>query len=369
MEHDITLPLAVRTDLALEAHDYARAALGKSVPGVTIDTERDDGITVTRVSVTDETGARAIGKQPGTYVTLEVPGLRRQDTPLRHRVAGRLAQELEGFFDRLGLGPQSSVLVIGLGNAQVTPDALGPLVVENLLVTRHLFELAPEQVAHGYRPVSALAPGVLGTTGIETSDIVLAICRYVRPDAVIVVDALAARALERVNTTIQIADTGIQPGSGVGNKRKPLDRTALGVPVLAIGVPTVVDAATIAYDAIDYVLAHLRAQLTEARENRPARRLVPGARRYAPDPRRIEEARGERDPELEASLFGAVGALKPEEKRALIAEVLQPLGQNLIVTPKEVDAFIGGMANVLATGLNMALHEAVDGANAAAYTY
>lgn len=324
----------VRTDLALEAKERAESQSGGSIPGVWTETEREGGITVTRMEIQTEQGAQAIGKMQGHYVTLEVPELRRGDSELQNRVATTFAREFEAFLARIGVGPQTSVMVVGLGNGKVTPDALGPIVVDNLMVTRQFFELMPDQVGEGYRSVSAIAPGVLGTTGIESSDIVLGAVQQAKPELVIAIDALAARSLERVNTTIQIADTGIHPGSGIGNKRKGLTRATLGVPVLAIGVPTVLYASTIVNDAMDMVLAHMK--------------------KHTPDT----------DP-----LFGVFGTMAGQERLQLVKEVLQPIGHDLLVTPKEIDDFIEDLGNIVASGLNAAMHQAIDTDNVAAYTH
>ena len=159
--------------------------------------------------------------------------------------------------------------IVGLGNWNVTADALGPFVVKHIMVTRHLFELMPEQVEEGYRPVSAVSPGVLGITGIETSEIVHGIVEKTRPDLVIAIDSLASRALTRVNTTIQVADSGINPGAGVGNRRKALTKETLGVPVIAVGVPTVVDAVTIVYDTLNLALAYLKREMGKEKTGHP----------------------------------------------------------------------------------------------------
>ena len=156
---------------------------------------------------------------------------------------------------------------------ECNPRCLGPLAVENLLITRHLFKLQPENVQEGFRPVSALAPGVMGITGIETSEIIIGVVEQSKPDFVIAIDALAARSIERVNTTIQISDTGIHPGSGVGNKRKELSQETLGIPVIAIGIPTVVDAVSITSDTIDFILKHIGREIKEG--DKPSRSLVP----------------------------------------------------------------------------------------------
>lgn len=356
-------PYAIRTDLAVEAREMAQQRRGKEsdIPGVRIKEYEEGGITVSWITIDNKQGGQELGKQPGTYLTLEVPGLRSQDTELQHRVAGKFAAEFERYLQKIGIDSEAKVLLIGLGNWRVTADALGPTVVNNILVTRHLFELMPDQIDEGYRPVSAISPGVLGTTGIETGEIVLSLVERTHPDLVIAVDSLASRALERVYTTIQMADTGIRPGSGIGNKRKALTKETLGVPVISIGVPTVVDAVTIAHDAIDYVLANVNREMTQKRPTHP---LDPLNRPS------IKELQSQNvAPETRSKMMGMIGTLSDQEKRQLIHEVLQPLGQNLIVTPKEVDTFIEDIGNVIANGLNSALHEAVDLKNVEAYTH
>lgn len=324
----------VRTDLALEAKEMAEKPGGAPIPGIESTTTEDNGITVTQLHVQNEQGSQAIGKMIGQYVTIEVPGLRNQDTELQDRVATQFAKHFEAFLERLSIGKMSSVLIVGLGNWNVTPDALGPLVVENTMVTRHYFELMPDQVAPGYRPVSSVAPGVLGITGIESSEIVQGIVDRSKPDLIIAIDALASKALERVNTTIQIADTGIHPGSGIGNKRRGLTKEILGVPVIAIGVPTVVYASTIVNNTFEMMREHLESQNGNTNQ-----------------------------------IFGLMNQMQENERLQLVKEVLNPIGHDLLVTPKEVDQFIEDIANIIASGLNAALHEAVNTENVAAYTH
>jgi spore protease len=325
---------SVRTDLALEAKELAAKRTGGHIPGVQSETIEDSDMTITKMDVTTDEGAQAIGKLKGHYVTIEVPRLRQTDSDLQDRVATRFAQEFAAFLQKIGIGKEAKVLIIGLGNWNVTPDALGPLVVENVMVTRHYFELVPEQVSPGYRQVSAVAPGVLGTTGIETSEIVHGIVQNTKPDLVIAIDALASRALERVNTTIQIADTGIHPGSGVGNKRKGITKEYLGVPVIAIGVPTVVYASTIVNSTMDMMIEHFKSQTEQT-----------------------------------SQIFGMLESMEENERLQLVREVLDPVGHNLLVTPKDIDQFIEDIANIIASGLNAALHEAIDQNNVAAYTH
>lgn len=333
MDLDLS-PYSVRTDLALEAKELASSRHGDTIPGVHTETVEDDDMVITKMHIENEQGSRAVGKLIGNYITLEIPRLREKDSDLQDKVATRLAQEFSTFLQRIGISKDAKVLIIGLGNYNVTPDALGPLVVENVMVTRHFFELMPDQVSPGYRQVSAVAPGVLGTTGIETSEIVQGIVERSKPDLVIAIDALASRALERVNTTIQIADTGIHPGSGVGNKRKGLTREFLGVPVIAIGVPTVVYASTIVNSTMDMMIDHFKQQTTNT-----------------------------------SQIFGLLDGMNENERLQLVKEVLDPVGHNLLVTPKDIDQFIEDMANIIASGLNAALHDAIDQDNVAAYTH
>ncbi|SDC71052.1 spore protease [Paenibacillus sp. UNCCL117] len=324
---------SVRTDLALEAHDLASAS-GTAIPGVQMSKREEQGIRISLIDITSQEGSQAIGKLPGHYMTMDVPDLRKKDSELQDRVATVFAQEFEKFLIKLNVPANASVLIIGLGNWNVTPDALGPMVVENVMVTRHYFELMPGEVSPGYRPVSSVAPGVLGTTGIETSDIVQGIVERSKPDLVIAIDALASLSLERVNTTIQIADTGIHPGSGIGNKRKGLTLDSLGVPVIAIGVPTVVYASTIVNNAFDMMHAHFARQTSNT-----------------------------------GQILGLMDTMVEQERLELVREVLNPLGHDLLVTPKEIDQFIEDIANIIASGLNAALHQAVDVNNVSAYTH
>ncbi|MCP8967184.1 GPR endopeptidase [Ectobacillus ponti] len=359
---------AVRTDLAIEAHqmlmDQQEAENASAIPGVHLQEREEDDITITRVKI-DEEAAPSMGKKAGNYLTIEVQGIRQQDTELQAKVEKIFAREFAQFVEDMGISKEASCLIVGLGNWNVTPDALGPIVVENVLVTRHLFELQPERVEGGFRPVSALRPGVMGITGIETSDIIYGVIEKTKPDFVIAIDALAARSIQRVNSTIQISDTGIHPGSGIGNKRKELSKESLGIPVIAIGVPTVVDAVSITSDTIDFILKHFGRELREG--DKPARSLLPAGFSFGQRKKLTEDDLP--DEKQRSTFMGIVGTLEDAEKRKLIHEVLSPLGHNLMVTPKEVDAFIEDMANILASGLNAALHPQVDQDNTGAYTH
>jgi len=213
IREDYRVERNIRTDLVLEAHELLKENEFKNErrepPGVDVENDGTEDIRITRVRVTSPTGEAAIGKPMGNYITLEVPRLKENDQELYEETCKALAKELTRV---LSLKDDSTILVIGLGNWNVTPDALGPKVVSRLMVTRHLLEYVPDQVDEGVRPVCAVSPGVLGITGIETGEIVRGIVDRVKPDVVIAIDALASRKMERVNTTIQIADTGISPG-------------------------------------------------------------------------------------------------------------------------------------------------------------
>ncbi|WP_108669588.1 GPR endopeptidase [Peribacillus acanthi] len=361
---------SIRTDLALEANEMAIAERGvtstenlSKIEGVIIKEKEVDDIKVSLVEITEE-GEKAIGKKRGSYITIEVQGIRNQNTDIQQRVEKVFAEEFAYFLKKLNLTKDSSCLVVGLGNWNVTPDALGPSVIENLLITRHMFELEPTQVEEGFRPVSGISPGVMGLTGIETSDIIHGVIEKTKPDFVIAIDALAARSLQRVNSTIQISDTGIHPGSGVGNKRKELSKETLGIPVIAIGVPTVVDAVSITSDTIDFILKHFGKEMKEG--NRPSRSLAPAGFNFGKRKQLTDEDLPEE--EHRKTFLGMIGTLPDEEKRKLIYEVLSPIGHNLMVTPKEVDVFIEDTANLIANGLNAALHEAVNQDNTGFYT-
>ena len=228
---------ATRTDLALEQSELWHRDAGEAaqLPGVRVRASEHRGIRTTWVEVLDEQGSRALGKPVGSYVTLELGDLGLGGAAALTRAGRALAEALGSMMGLDGLAP---VLVVGLGNEDVTPDALGPLVLRRLLITRHLQDGA----LHGLRPVSALQPGVLGSTGMESLEIVQSVVEKTRPSALIAVDALAARSPERLCTTVQLTDTGITPGSGVGSRRLRLNREQLGIPVFAVGSPTVIDA-------------------------------------------------------------------------------------------------------------------------------
>ena len=238
-----------RTDLALEAKELWEESARETgvLRGVEAWSETREGFPIETVHILDQRGERALGKPAGRYVTLTMDGLLRREEDAFPRAARAVGRELGQLLDRSA--PGGLALVVGLGNRAITPDAVGPKVHEHTLVTRHLVEGLPEHFG-SLRPVASLSAGVLGTTGMESGELVQAVCRDLKPACVIAVDALASRSLERLCRTVQLSDTGIAPGSGVGNYRQALDRETLGVPVLAVGVPTVVEASTLAADLL-----------------------------------------------------------------------------------------------------------------------
>ena len=245
----------MRTDLALEARESIRDA-DTELRGVRVEEyyHEEEDIRVTKVTIDTKNAAKAMGKPMGIYVTMEAPAMVEPDEDYHREISGRLAEEILELLP--GAEKEQSILVVGLGNREVTADALGPQVVDNLFITRHIVK---EYGTAAYNcskmnQISALEPGVMAKTGMETAEIVKGVVEQTRPDALIVIDALAARSVRRLNRTVQITNTGIQPGSGVGNHRNALTQESLGVPVIAIGIPTVVDAATIVMDALEKLL-------------------------------------------------------------------------------------------------------------------
>lgn len=366
MKGDLNLEkYQVRTDLAVEAHELTTEKNQQpSIEGIVIKENNIEGIKMTTMDISEE-GAEKVGKKAGHYLTFEMQGIRKRDSELQDKVEEVFAKQFAEFIRSLDISKEASCLIVGLGNWNVTPDALGPVAVEKILITKHLFDLSPENVSEGFRPVSAISPGVMGVTGIETSDIINGVIEKTKPDFVVAIDALASRSIERVNTTIQISDTGIHPGSGVGNNRKELSYETLGIPVIAIGCPTVVDAVTITSDTIDFILKHFGHEIRT--KNKPSKALTPSGMTFGEKRELTDEDLP--DENQRKTFMGIVGSLNEDEKRKLIREVLAPLGHNLMVTPKEVDDYIEDMANVIAGGLNASLHGEVNQQNISAYTH
>ncbi|OPY57366.1 MAG: Germination protease precursor [Pelotomaculum sp. PtaU1.Bin035] len=317
MQLDFYKAFSINVDLAIEAHDLARGQTGREIPGVIVDREKYENSSVTIVKVIEEQAEQLMGKPRGNYITIEAPVLRENNRLAQQEVAEVLAKKLTSLFN---LPESANILLVGMGNWNATPDALGPRVIDQSMVTRHLFKYAPEELSDGMRPVSAIAPGVLGITGIETAEIIKGVVEKIQPELIIVVDSLAAGSVDRIATTIQIADTGISPGSGIGNKRAGVNRESMGVPVIAIGVPTVVHAAVIAQVTVEQFLEQLKT-----------------------------------NPVLEQIYKN----LRPDFTQQVINQVLQPFAGNLMVTPKEIDALILNISKIVAGGISMALHPSI----------
>ena len=315
----------IRTDLAVEAKEIYESENKNSknkIPGVVVKEYTESEIKVTDVTILDETGEKAMGKPKGTYTTIDMPKFTHYDSGIMENVSRVLSKSITNITN---LDDSMTALVVGLGNWNITPDAVGPKVISKLMITRHLKQLVPDSIDEGVRPVCAIAPGVLGITGIETGEIIRAIADKIKPNLIICIDALASRKMERVNSTIQIGNTGISPGSGVGNKRMEISEKTLGVPVIAIGVPTVVDAATMANDTIDLVIEEL-----------------------------VKQSR------QDSEFYNMLKNIDKEEKQRLIQEVLNPYVGGLMVTPKDIDMVIDSVSKIIATGINLALQPALE---------
>ena len=313
----------IRTDLALEEKDRFESDQVE-VQGVVLEEEYDKEreIRVTTVRIETENGAKTMGKPVGTYLTIEAPNLSSPDEGIHREVSEELAKYLIEVMKKII--PESEhdkeVLVIGLGNRQATPDALGPYVADNLNITRHIVKEYGKYAALEEMNcvVSAIVPGVMAQTGMETAEIIKGVVRETKPDLLIVIDALAARNSRRLNRTIQIADTGINPGSGVGNYRNAITKETIGVPVIAIGVPTVVDAVTIVSDTMENLLSAL-----ETSESLKGVGLV-------------------------------LGGYSEAEKYELIKELIAPNLNSMFMTPKDIDETVKRLSYTISEGLNLA---------------
>ncbi len=323
----------IRTDLAIDQIEE------KSVlKGVKHNTEIIDDIKVTTVKLDEEND---LNKKKGEYITLEFEDV--TDYENRDKVTNVLTEILKKI---LNLNNDSFGLVVGLGNDKSTPDSLGPLVVRDIIVTNHLYIL--NELSDNYKRLSAINPGVMGETGIETSDIIESVVKKIKPSFLIVIDALASKSIERLNKTIQITDTGIHPGSGVGNKRKEISFETLGIPVIAIGVPTVVDATVIVSDTINFIYKNYA--FNKEYMNKPKSKLTFNNINYLK--KELKE-----DKKDKQELLGLVGTLNDEELQMLLYEVLNPIGYNLMVTPKEIDFVIEKLSNVISNSINNSIHD------------
>mgnify|MGYP000843777959 FL=1 len=339
MKHEIDLKnYQIRTDLIVEQV--------RDENNVSTKVYDENGIKITTVEV-DKNMSEQINKKVGDYVTIEFDDV--TDSHNQEIVKKIFSEQLSEIIKKTKIKDSDKCLIIGLGNDKSTPDSLGPLTIDKVLVTNHLFMYG--QVEEGFRSVSAIIPGVTGTTGIETSDLIKSVVDGIKPDFLIMIDALASQALDRVNKTIQISNTGIHPGSGVGNSRKEISKDTTGIPVIAIGIPTVVDAVTVVSDTINYMQKHYAFHKKFIKN--PLSKLVSFTQ--------INYLKKEVDIEKEdkINLLGIVGSLNEMEIKQLILEVLTPIGYNLMVTPKEVDFIVEKLATILGEGINISLHEKI----------
>ena len=339
MKHEIDLKnYQIRTDLIVEQVTDEN--------NVSTKVYDENGIKITTVKV-DKNMSEQINKKVGDYVTIEFDDV--TDSHNQEIVKKIFSEQLSEIIKKTKIKDSDKCLIIGLGNDKSTPDSLGPLTIDKVLVTNHLFMYG--QVEEGFRSVSAIIPGVTGTTGIETSDLIKSVVDGIKPDFLIMIDALASQALDRVNKTIQISNTGIHPGSGVGNSRKEISKDTTGIPVIAIGIPTVVDAVTVVSDTINYMQKHYAFHKKFIKN--PLSKLVSSTQ--------INYLKKEVDIEKEdkINLLGIVGSLNEMEIKQLILEVLTPIGYNLMVTPKEVDFIVEKLATILGEGINISLHEKI----------
>ena len=300
-----------RTDLADERRDLYKKAnkMEKDIDGIDAKNEEiSDKIKVTRVKITNEKGEKAIGKPAGDYITIDIQKINYLTDEEKEKAVEILGNELKKLIEEK-VQYKEDVLIVGLGNEEVTPDALGPDVIKKVEVTRHIIQYMPQYIDENTRPVSAIAPGVLGTTGIETLEIIKGVVNNIKPKLLIVIDALASRSIDRISSTIQLSNTGIVPGAGVGNTRKEISVNTLGIPVIAIGIPTVVETAVVVNDALDIFIEKLQ---EEAKSN------------------------------------DYLNELKEKDNYEEIKEVLLPKDYNFVVTPKEIDELVLSMAEIVA---------------------
>ncbi len=316
------------TDLAVEAKDMAVQRTGSEIRGVSVNEERKEYSVVTRIKVLNEEAAKSIGKPVGEYITVEAQGMSTNNREIHNKLSGIIAEELEQLieFDQLKKDP--TIFVVGLGNWNATPDALGPKVIHYMMITRHLYDEVPPELKQGLRSVCALAPGVMGITGVQTAEIIRGVVDRVHPDLIIAIDALAARNVSRLGTTIQMSNTGIHPGSGLGKKRTGITEEMMGIPVIAIGIPTVVHASTIASDAIDKLFS---------------------------------------SPEFGGTAVQGYQKIDGKFKNRIINEILRPFLGSLVVTPKGIDELIQDMSRCVAGGINIALHPEITVDNISLY--
>jgi len=309
--------LDFRTDMADERENiYKQTNNLDNIPG--IETEKkviDDNIYTTTVKITNEEGENALKKPIGTYITIDIKKIKLATNEILEKAITTITNSLKEIINS-HCNPKDEILIVGLGNQFMTPDSLGPKVVSEIEITKHFLKYTPQYVIEGTRSVCAIAPGVLGTTGIETSEIIKSIVDKIKPKMLIVIDSLASKSIERISSSIQISDTGIVPGGGVGNAREELSYSTMGIPVIAIGVPMVVESAILVNDCLDLFISKLQ---EEAKSN------------------------------------SYLNELKQKDNYEIIKESLNPTDYNMIVTPKEIDDLIDIMKNIIAKSINFAV--------------
>ncbi|MBO5375818.1 MAG: GPR endopeptidase [Bacilli bacterium] len=339
MGHEIDLSyFDIRCDLISDTLE------NKKIKEIKIKKKNHKSIKIEEV-VINSSVSKEINKKPGIYTTIYFEDI--TDYSNRNEVINVLSNELKKILKRKKL-INKKVLVVGLGNSLSTPDALGPKTIENIIVTRHLFNLKEVDVEEGFSNVSVFTPGVYASTGIESFDSLKGIINETHPDYIIVIDSLAASSIEKINKIIQITDSGIEPGSGIGNNRKEISLNSLNIPVIAIGIPTVVDAATIVKDTINFLIEKISYNIVNL--NNPKEKLInPNLINYLNNGYNL-------DKEEKKKYLGLLGDLDDEEIKSLFLEVLSPIGYNFMVTPKEVDFLIDKLSIILSKSINKVLH-------------
>ncbi len=338
MKHTIDLKkYELRTDLVDETINKHK------IDGL-IKEETIDNVKVSTIKI-DDNASKIINKKVGDYITIEFDDVTDYDN--KEKVKKIFSEQLKKLLTLTNISDNATCLVIGLGNPKSTPDSLGPSTINNIIVTNHLFAI---EDIDGFRRVSAISPNVTGVTGIETHDLIKSVTKMLKPDFLIVIDALASSSINRVNKTIQMSNTGIAPGSGIGNNRKDISYDSLKIPVISIGVPTVVDAITVVSDTLNFMMQHY--SFSKEYLKKPISKLTTSVN-YLDKEINIDEADKE-------NLLGLVGSLTDDELKELLFEVLTPIGYNLMVTPKEVDFVIEKLSDIIGNGINKVLHRNVN---------
>ena len=337
MNHTIDMSnINVRTDLAIEEINKDDNTYPK---------ERLEGnIKITDIEINDLNKDK-FNKKNGKYITIEFDDA--TDYNNSKEVEKVFINELKKILNDNKINDESTCLIIGLGNEKSTPDSIGPNTLNDIIVTNHYFSLGIN-VEEGFRSVAALKTGVMGQTGIETFDIIKSVSNEIKPDFIIVIDALKASSVDRVNKTIQITDAGINPGSGIGNTRKEISKDVLGIPVIAVGIPTVVDTITIVNDSINFMTNYYSYMKNNIENPKEKLKII-----------RTNIDKNNIDKTDKNNLFGMIGTLTDEELKKFISEVLIPIGYNMIVTPKEVDFIVEKLSNIISIGINNVLHKNV----------